>query len=296
MPPPTISIWVLNRGVRPARVVIDPLTHAYDDLIRTLKNVGYVEGKDLFIAAYDWRLTPGPVDGKFDGRLAGLTGASITDTTYEYGVDYLGFWLRQAAEAWQRDHPGKTLGSVDVITHSTGGLVARSYIQSDAYGDTFVSQGQTMRLPRINNLIMVSVPNRGASQPWQAMNNNFIIDPPSKYVIAKMLNIAYQKVQGGQTIAGFPAAITPASIRDGFGNFSATSFINQYVPTFRSLLATYDFYVGPDGIPTNLNAESMYRNSLLLDLNGGLDMPDRPPPADPSPFANQVEDHGNLRR
>ena len=135
--------WVLNRGVRPARVVIDPLTHAYDDLIRTLKNVGYVEGKDLFIAAYDWRLTPGPVDGKFDGRLAGLTGASITDTTYEYGVDYLGFWLRQAAEAWQRDHPGKTLGSVDVITHSTGGLMARSYIQSDAYGDTFVSQGQS---------------------------------------------------------------------------------------------------------------------------------------------------------
>ena len=183
-----------------------------------------MEGKDLFIAAYDWRLTPGPVDGKFDGRLAGLTGASITDTTYEYGVDYLGFWLRQAAEAWQRDHPGKTLGSVDLITHSTGGLVARSYIQSDAYGDTFVSQGQTMRLPRINNLIMVSVPNRGASQPWQAMNNNFIIDPPSKYVIAKMLNIAYQKVQGGQTIAGFPAAITPASIRDGFGNFERDLF------------------------------------------------------------------------
>jgi hypothetical protein len=281
--------WVLNRGVRPARVVIDPLTHAYDDLIRTLKNVGYVEGKDLFVAAYDWRLTPGPVDGTFDGRLSGLTGASITDTTYEYGVDYLGFWLRQAAEAWQRDHPGKTLGSVDVITHSTGGLVARSYIQSDAYGGTFQSQATTMRLPRINNLIMVSVPNRGASQPWQAMNNNFIIDPASKYVISKMLNIAYQKVQGGQTIAGYPAPITTASIRDGHGNFSGTAFINQYVPTFRSLLATYDFYVGPDGIPTDLNAEPRYRNSLLLDLNNGLDMPDRPPPADPSPFANQVK-------
>lgn len=280
--------WVLNRGVRPARVVIDPLTHAYDDLIRTLKNVGYVEGKDLFIAAYDWRLTPGPVDGKFDGRLDGLTGASITDTTYEYGVDYLGFWLRQAAEAWQRDHPGQTLGSVDVITHSTGGLVARSYIQSGAYGDTFVSGGQTLRLPRIMNLIMVSVPNRGASQPWQAMNNNYIIDAASKYVIAKMLNIAYQKVQAGGKITGFPAAITPTSIRDKYGNFSTTAFINQYVPTFRSLLATYDFYVGPDGILTDLNAEKMYRNDLLLDLNSGLDLPDRLPPADPSPFADQV--------
>lgn len=281
--------WVLNRGVRPARVVIDPLTHAYDDLIRTLKNVGYVEGKDLFIAAYDWRLTPGPVDGTFDGHLQGLTGASITDTTYEYGVDYLGFWLRQAAEAWQRDHPGRTLDAVDVISHSTGGLIARSYIQSNAYGDTFVSQAQTMRLPRINNLIMVSVPNRGASQPWQAMNNNYIIDAASKYVISKMLNVAYQKVQQGQTITGFPAPITPDTIRDGFGNFSGISFINQYVPTFRSLLATYNFYVGPDGIPTNLNMEPLYRNDLLLDLNSGLDMPGRLPPADPSPFANHVK-------
>jgi len=281
--------WVLNRGVRPARVVIDPLTHAYDDLIQTLKNVGYVEGKDLFIAAYDWRLTPGPVDGTFDGHLAGLTGASITDTTYEYGVDYLGFWLRQAAEAWQRDHPGRTLDSVDVISHSTGGLVARSYIQSGAYGDTFVSQGQTMRLPRINNLIMVAVPNRGAAQPWQAMNNNFIIDASSKYVISKMLNIAYQKVQQGQTITGFPAPITPDSIRFESGSFDGIAFINQYVPTFRSLLATYDFYIGQDGKLTNLNMEPMYRNDLLLDLNNGLDMPGRPPPADPSPFAPHVK-------
>jgi hypothetical protein len=283
------QFWVMNRGVRPARVVIDPLSHAYDDLIKTLKTVGYVEGKDLFIVPYDWRLTPGPVDGAFDGHIAGLSGASITDTTYEYGVDYLGFWLRQAAEAWQRDHPGQTLDSVDVISHSTGGLVARSYIQSDAYGDTFTSQGKTLRLPGINNLILVSVPNRGASQPWQAMNNNFIIDAASKYVIAKMLNIGYQKVQQGQTVTGFPQPITPDSIRDSRGNFSGTAFINQYVPTFRSLLATYDFYREPDGRLTNLNLEPLYRNDLLLDLNNGLDMPDRPPPADPSPFAARVK-------
>jgi hypothetical protein len=75
--------WVLNLGVHPDLVVIDPLTHAYDDLIQTLKNVGYVEGKDLFIVAYDWRLTPGPVDDTFDGHLEGLTGRSITDTAYQ---------------------------------------------------------------------------------------------------------------------------------------------------------------------------------------------------------------------
>ena len=204
-------------------------------------------------------------------------------------MDYLGFWLRQAAEAWQRDHPGKTLGSVDVITHSTGGLVARSYIQSDAYGDTF----------------RVRWANAAPAQDHES-DHGFRAQPRRLAALAgdeqqlhhrPSLEVRHRQDAEHRLPEGAAGAndrrlssrpITPASIRDGFGNFSGTAFINQYVPTFRSLLATYDFYVGPDGIPTNLNAEAMYRNDLLLDLNNGLDMPGRLPPADPSPFANQV--------
>ena len=54
---------------------------------------------------------PGPDDGVIDGHISGLTAAvspsdspltSITDNRFEYGVDYLGYWLRQAAESWAR--------------------------------------------------------------------------------------------------------------------------------------------------------------------------------------------------
>jgi len=282
------SSWNRHRGIHPSFLVIDPLLHAYDDLVQTLKNVGYEEGKDLFVVAYDWRLMPGPVDGVYDGHIGGLSGPSITDTNYEYGVDYLGHYLRKAAEAWEEENPGEPLESVDIISHSTGGLVARSYIQSAAYGDDFVASGnKTLTLPTVKNLIMVAVPNRGASQPWQAMNNNFIIDFASKYVLAKIINVAYQKVLAGETITGFPADITLDSISP-VSRPLPTEFISQYVPTFRSLLATYDFMYDNNGDLGNVNDDDYVRNDLVLDLNNGLDMPYQPPPVDPSPFANLV--------
>ncbi|MEA3337292.1 MAG: hypothetical protein U9R25_15445, partial [Chloroflexota bacterium] len=280
--------WNLHRGIHPDLLVIDPLTHAYDDLVQTLKNVGYEEGKDLFVVAYDWRLTPGPVDGVYDGQIGGLSGQSITDGVYQYGVDYLGYYLRKATEAWDEEHPDEPLESVDIISHSTGGLVARSYIQSAAYGDDFVASGnKTLTLPTVENLIMVAVPNRGASQPWQAMQNNFIIDNASKYIMAKMINASYQKVLAGETITGFPEDITLDSISP-YGAPLRTEFISQYVPTFRSLLATYDFMYDIHGELGHVNDLADVRNDLVLDLNNGLDVTYQPPPSDPSPFASLV--------
>ena len=106
--------WLLNRGVPPADITVDPLAHVYDDLIKTLENVGYVQGQDLFVVNYDWRLMPGPVDHVNDGHINGLSAAGISDTSYEYGVDYLGWYLKQAAEAWANDHAGEYPDSVDV--------------------------------------------------------------------------------------------------------------------------------------------------------------------------------------
>lgn len=282
--------WLYNRGLHPDLLAIDPLAHYYDDIIVTLKNAGYVEGEDLFIGAYDWRVPPGPVDGTYDGVLQGITGLSITDDLYEYGVDYLGYQLKQAAEAWRRNHDGEILESVDIISHSTGGLVARAYIQSTAYGNHFpASDGEGVRLPQVNNLIMVAVPNRGAALPWQAMHNNFIRDPASKYVMAKILANSYYKVQQGYTIEGPPARITPDAVRDpATGEADPIRFINQYCPTFRSLLATYPFIVDQNGNLGGVNGASEYRNDLVLDLNNGLDLPDRPASADPNLFADAV--------
>ena len=282
--------WLYNRGIDPGLLAIDPLAHYYDDLIVTLKNAGYVEGEDLFIGAYDWRVPPGPVDGTYDGVLQGMSGLSITDGVYEYGVDYLGHNLKQAAERWRQNHDGEILDAVDIISHSTGGLVARSYIQSTAYGKHFpASDGEGVPLPRVRNLIMVAVPNRGAALPWQAMNNNFIRDPASKFVMSKILANSWFKVQKGLTINGPPAPITPESVRDPVsGQLDPVRFINLYCPTFRSLLATYPFIVDRNGTLFHVNNEPAVRNDLVLDLNNGLDLPDWPA-TDPNPFANAVD-------
>jgi len=280
--------WILNRGVHPETLVIDPVGRYYDDLIQTLKNVGYVEGEDLFAVAYDWRLTPGPSDGVIDGHIAGVTGDSITDDTYQFGVDYLGYHLKDAVTTWRENHPATPLDKVDIISHSTGGLVARTYLQSDAMGAEIQVEGQNYTLPEVENFIMVAVPNRGASQPWQAMRNNFIIDFPSKYIIAKWLNIAYQKVKRAHTITGYPAPITKASISNEFDNVDPELFIDQYVPTFRSLMATYDFLYDFSGDLTNLNHVPEMRNNLVLDLNNGLDIATTSPDVDPSPFADHT--------
>ncbi|HTK82989.1 MAG TPA: DUF3466 family protein, partial [Bacteroidota bacterium] len=104
--------WLIHRGVPPSQLQIDPMTKVYHDLIQTLKNVGYVEGKDLFRVNYDWRLPPGPDDGSIDGRVGGFTASSISDSSYLYAVDYLGEILKQASVQWQTDHPGDTLDAV----------------------------------------------------------------------------------------------------------------------------------------------------------------------------------------
>ncbi|NIV39090.1 MAG: hypothetical protein GWN58_59645, partial [Anaerolineae bacterium] len=283
--------WLYNRGIDPTLLTIDPLAHAYDDIIVTLKNAGYVEGQDLFIGAYDWRVPPGPVDGAYDGVIRGISGLSITDDRYEYGVDYLGYNLKLAAERWRQDHDGEILDSVDIISHSTGGLVARAYIQSTAYGGHFpASDGEGVPLPRVRNLIMVAVPNRGAALPWQAMHNNFIRDTASKVVMSKILANSWFKVQRNQTINGPPAPITPQSVANpATGRLDPVRFINLYCPTFRSLLATYPFLVDLNGNLVTVNNRPEVRNDLVLDLNNGLDLPDRPDGADPNLFANGVD-------
>jgi hypothetical protein len=291
--------WLLNRGLSPEKIQIDPQLRAYDDLIQSFKNAGYVEGEDLFVANYDWRLTPGPDDGIIDGKISGLTAKSITDDRYDYGVDYLGYWLRKAAESWNKRNPNSPLDSVDVIAHSTGGLVTRSYIQSDAYGQPYdLTSNPNLILPKINNFMMIGVPNRGASKAWNPLHDNWAVDPAYAWILSKILNQAYQKVQSGQTIKFNGAIGIPEAISQPV---DPISFIEEYLPTARSLLATYPFLKEGENAPRktvngtlqNPNPEA---NSLLLDLNNGLDLdfdptdPNMqfPPLGDPNAFADKV--------
>ena len=90
--------------------------NVYKTLIVKLKNNGYVEGEDLFIAHYDWR-------------------QSNAESAHEYLLPI----IEEAKE-------NTNASNVDIVAHSMGGLVAGAYIQSDEYGDD-VDQFITLGTP-----------------------------------------------------------------------------------------------------------------------------------------------------
>ncbi len=280
-----LEIFLFRRGIPPEELQIDPLVRVYDDLIQTLENVGYVKGKDLFPVPYDWRLPPGPSPAPgsgFDGVVSGLSAIPLSDQSFDFAVDYLGEALKRAAEAWLTNN-GAPLDAVDVIAHSTGGLVARTYIQSPAYGEEYQAG---RRLPKIRNLILVGVPNRGASKAWNPLNDNWGADVAYRVVLSKLLLQAWEKVLDGGAIDGPPEPITLATVTNPLtGEPDPIRFINLYVPTIRSLLATYEFLDTGGGGLSTVNNDFERRNDLVLDLNVGMDLTT---PVDPFPFADQT--------
>ena len=261
--------WLLNRGVSPDTLRVEPLGNTYDALIQTLKNAGYTEGKDLFVANYDWRMPPAPTfDGQADGVIGGLTAQGliqdVTSGKYYSGVDYLAYWLKKASDAWAASHGGVRPDSVDVIAHSTGGLVARAYIQSTAYNGVYGqdSQGHDLKLPKIGNFVMLDVPNEGASKAWNPLFDNFSIDAIYEHVLAPIIEVAFNKLRNGHTIHGPDGDIHLDTITRPDETLDKAKFVALYVPTVLSLLATYSF-------TTNFSIPPEDQNTLLLDLNAG---------------------------
>lgn len=267
--------FLFERGVAPSSLVLDPLLNTYKPLMTELQQEGYVLGQDLFGAPYDWRLPNGPNDTAHDGTIGGLSAQSITDGEFDYGVDYLGYWLVQAVQGWEAANPGQTLTQVDIIAHSMGNLVARSYIQSAAYGGTYIdSDGQARQLPTIRNYVMVSAPTLGASQSWNTANNNAIFNPQDQ-LIANLLGTVYDAVASGQSTVTGPSIISQASITSAYtGQPDPLLFLQQYLPSQIDLLPTYAFLnIGTAESPhfIDINSQAL-RSDLLLDLNGGADV------------------------
>lgn len=302
--------WLMNLGVAPSTLEIDPLAKTYNDILASLRQHGYEEGKDLFPTPYDWRLPLAPDDGTADGRIRGLTADALIDNTFSYGVDYLGNSLSRAMTAWDQMHQ-HPLDAVDVVAHSMGGLVTRSYVQSDAYGSA-TSTG--VKLPILNEFVEMATPHQGASKSWNLINGNFIADPVYQIVFAGIIFDAYNrlftKANRYQQITR-PAPLLPITadlIRQNaklpqYAQLATTrsptgvppdesqmalvgAFMELYVPGGVALTPIYDFMFA-DGSPgawreavapgdggtlqfRNLNTDPARRNYLLLDLNGGL--------------------------
>ena len=248
-----IDEWYLTRGISPDKLVLEPLANSYSDFIQSLANVGYVNGTNqsgidgtLYEVLWDWRVTVADTtDATGDGNLSDITKTSLKDyatDSFDSGVDYFAYWLDKASTAWE-NLTGDTPGEVDVITHSTGGLVAKSYIQSAAYTDA--TKVASDHLPTINTLIQSGVPNQGTGSVYSMLNNDFSLKSASR-LLGVTIDTAYKLLQSGSDITNPDGStITNTSLP------GELDFIDQYVATFSDLLAVYDFV--DNGSDTNFS-------------------------------------------
>jgi len=118
---------------------LDPIDHTYNGLIDYLLARGYQRDKTLFVFPYNWMQGADATGRQLAGEL----------------VD-----VRQACGCTQ----------VDLVTHSLGGLIARSYIQSDYYQSD------------VANLIQLGTPNAGAVKAYRVWESGEFdqITVPSK--------------------------------------------------------------------------------------------------------------------
>ncbi|HQV28290.1 MAG TPA: hypothetical protein PKZ61_09360 [Thermoflexales bacterium] len=271
--------WWKQRGVDPSQIVMDPLLGVYDDISQTLVNHGYTLGEDLFMINYDWRVAPGIFDGQVDGQVSNLTAQGISDNVFERGVDYLGYYLRKAADKWKAEYSTE-LDTVDIVAHSTGGLVTRVYAQSGAYGGAITPTlpGAAAHLPKIRNFVSVGVPHAGAAKAWNPLQNNFGDDLSFQVVLSKILYAEYLYLQASPSnyIEGPEGPLSLSILNDASEDIRQRDFISRYLPTADSLLATYPFLAYDDPAGSYLDNTTQggpdarkFHNRLLEDLNNG---------------------------
>lgn len=182
--------------------------HTYDGIIQAFKAMGYVEGENFFIAYYDWR-------------------KSNTQSAQQY--------LKPAIqEALSKSDATK----VNIVTHSMGSLVARSYVQ----GDDFAND--------VDNLIMIAPPNKGSSNAYTAWEGGYI----PKNWDGRSLMVAY---------------LAYLQVKDI--EISRFNVVHKFIPSLKDLMPVYDFIHPVDDKQSLKDYLSMNeKNDFLINLNSGM--------------------------
>lgn len=183
-----------------------PFVDYGDTFVETFLQAGYRRDRDLFVAFYDWR-------------------KSVRDIAR----DYLILWLDRALQRSRSD-------KVVLVAHSMGGLVARSYIQSNEY------RGDVARL------ITLGTPHRGAATAYYTWGGGEIRwDSLARTVIDVYL--------------WYLEHIHPFQSR-----LDRLRTIRTQVPGLRDLLPIDDYLLTRDSPPRTIAEDHMNQRNLWGDI------------------------------
>jgi len=180
----------------------------YDGLIKAIRSAGYIEGKDFFIVFYDWR-------------------KSNTESAEDY--------LKPAIDRALVLNP---VDKVNIVAHSMGGLVARSYVEGGEYDND------------VNNLILIATPNRGSSDAYSLWEGGRVPDNWEEKMMMKAY-IDYMIVKN----------LT----------FNSYDVVHQFIPSIKELMPIYN-YIHPAGSSQSLKdyLGMTEKNDFLMNLNSGI--------------------------
>jgi len=194
---------------------IDPILNTYTDLIKAFKDNGYTAGKDLFVLPYNWHL-----DNNY------------TSTLLKLKIDE----VKQVSGA----------NKVDIVAHSMGGLVARSYLESDSYSND------------VNRVVFMGTPHLGSAKSyptWEAGDVTF-----ESGIVGGLLNYIFTE---------------EAKNRGYLGEEGLYNYIHEKIPTLGQLLPITNYLEKagarleyPNGYPRNYYLENLNDKKSLIHERG----------------------------
>ncbi|PIR93445.1 hypothetical protein COT99_00730, partial [Candidatus Falkowbacteria bacterium CG10_big_fil_rev_8_21_14_0_10_43_10] len=180
----------------------------YQGLIKTIEAAGFTQGENFFIGCYDWRKTNG----------------YNPDAAVNSGEEYLKYWIDLALE-------NSSSTKVDIVAHSMGGLLSRSYIQGSRYRND------------VNNFIMLGTPNYGSTDSYNLWEGGEIPEKWNEFKWILRTYLTYLKFKGL--------------------NITNVATVHEYIPSIKQLLSTYDYII-------NKETELILSNNLMNEQNSWL--------------------------
>ncbi|MCK5060988.1 alpha/beta hydrolase [Candidatus Parcubacteria bacterium] len=188
-------------------MMLDPILHTYKYLTEALTNNGYALNENLFLFPYDWR-----------------------QSNNETAIDLKNYINYIKATTSQEQ--------VDIVAHSMGGLVARSYVQGAEYDND------------VDQLIFLNTPHIGSTDSY-LINEGGYFSGIKGNILKYILNKEAKKKEK-----------------------NLINYIRDDITSVSELLPTYDYLMDKDGNDwqTRVYPANYPVNSFIDDLNENIEV------------------------